>query len=74
MQRGEGGAQFFINPIDILAEYAIITELLRAALIAQSVERILGKDEVSSSNLDKSSRQKNQSLDWFFYLQFSIKA
>ena len=41
------------------------------ALIAQSVERILGKDEVSSSNLDKSSiRKAPKSLRFggFFFL------
>ena len=34
------------------------------AAIAQSVERILGKDEVSSSNLDSSSKKLLKSVDF----------
>ena len=38
------------------------------AAIAQSVERILGKDEVASSNLASSSKKKNHTdLVWFFF-------
>ena len=35
----------------------------RVAAIAQSVERILGKDEVASSNLASSSKKKHIRLD-----------
>ena len=35
----------------------------RVAAIAQSVERILGKDEVASSNLASSSKKKHIHLD-----------
>ena len=42
----------------------------RVAAIAQSVERILGKDEVASSNLASSSKKKHIRLDvllfWFW--------
>ena len=41
-----GGASFSASPIPFAA-------------VAQSVERILGKDEVSSSNLDSSSKGKH---------------
>ena len=36
----------------------IIHKLSKAAAIAQPVERILGKDEVASSNLASSSKEK----------------
>ena len=36
------------------------------AAIAQQVERILGKDEVASSNLASSSKRKDHSKEWSF--------
>ena len=37
--------------------------------MAQSVERVLGKDEVSSSNLDSSSKKSRTKVrDFSFYL------
>ena len=42
--------------LDILAFYDIIIKLIIDAVIAQSVERILGKDEVPGSNPGNSSR------------------
>ena len=39
--------------------YTIIAKLSRNAAIAQPVERILGKDEVASSNLASSSKPLN---------------
>ena len=42
------------------------------AAIAQSVERILGKDEVSSSNLDSSSKKPSSSELGFFLLYKAI--
>ena len=49
----------------------IITELsdeseTKYAAIAQSVERILGKDEVASSNLASSSKTKAHPFGWAF--------
>ena len=41
--------------LDKLRFYDIITELIANAVIAQSVERILGKDEVPGSNPGNSS-------------------
>ena len=38
------------------------------AAIAQQVERILGKDEVPSSNLGSSSKQKSQSKRTDFFV------
>ena len=38
--------------------YSIISKLSRNAAIAQPVERILGKDEVASSNLASSSKKE----------------
>ena len=40
----------------------IISESSANAAIAQPVERILGKDEVSSSNLDSSSKRSKTAL------------
>ena len=45
---------FFKKRLQSRSTCAILIEL-RCAAIAQLVERILGKDEVSSSNLDSSS-------------------
>ena len=42
----------------------------RVAAIAQSVERILGKDEVASSNLASSSKEKH--IHWDVLLFGSI--
>ena len=44
--------------------FFIIVKLNEYAAIAQSVERILGKDEVASSNLASSSKKVPKSL-WF---------
>ena len=38
------------------------------AAIAQPVERILGKDEVASSNLASSSKKKARPKGWAFFL------
>ena len=38
----------------------LLTEKIECASIAQAAERILGKDEVSSSNLDRSSKVKTR--------------
>ena len=43
------------------AEYCRILKLSKNAAIAQPVERILGKDEVASSNLASSSKAKSSS-------------
>ena len=43
-----------------------MAKLSADAAIAQSVERILGKDEVASSNLASSSKQKVHSIEWAF--------
>ena len=37
------------------------------AAIAQPVERILGKDEVASSNLASSSKKQSSQLGWLFF-------
>ena len=42
--------------------YIIVAK--RNAAIAQSVERILGKDEVASSNLASSSKEKAHPSGW----------
>ena len=47
---------------------AIISEL--SAAIAQPVERILGKDEVASSNLASSSKNKPHPLDGVYFLNW----
>ena len=55
--------KFLKKGVDILVSMVYNIEVVRRkalrnkyAAIAQSVERILGKDEVSSSNLDSSSK------------------
>ena len=41
-----------------------------SAAIAQSVERILGKDEVASSNLASSSKKRTNAIRcWFFFMR-----
>ena len=48
----------------------------RHAAMAQAVERILGKDEVSSSNLDSSSTKnphRLRSAGIFRFVSFSVK-
>ena len=54
--------------LTILYCFAIITSRWNA-VIAQMVERILGKDEVSSSNLDSSSKKSRvqSALGIFFF-------
>ena len=39
----------------------------RHAAIAQPVERILGKDEVASSNLASSSKKQSTQPGWLFF-------
>ena len=46
---------------------ATISKLSGNAAIAQSVERILGKDEVASSNLASSSKKTVIPLGWLFF-------
>ena len=43
------------------------TQAVKNAAIAQPVERILGKDEVASSNLASSSKMKRPSI-WMVFL------
>ena len=52
--------------------FFIIVKLNEYAAIAQSVERILGKDEVASSNLASSSR-KVLKPQWFWDFFFFCK-
>ena len=40
--------------------------------MAQSVERVLGKDEVSSSNLDSSSKKHRKSGAFFLFFIFAF--
>ena len=53
-------------------ERCIMQKLSRNAAIAQSVERILGKDEVASSNLASSSKKERIPLGirFLFYAAF----
>ena len=44
------------------------------AAIAQPVERILGKDEVASSNLASSSRKKHLRKQVLFSTKFALRA
>ena len=44
---------------------------VRNAAIAQQVERILGKDEVSSSNLDSSSKKRHCVVDAVVFLFYA---
>ena len=39
------------------------------AVIAQSVERVIGNDEVGSSNLPNSSKNASMNVDAFFLCQ-----
>ena len=47
--------------------FFIIIKLTESAAIAQSVERILGKDEVASSNLASSSMVLGKTHGFLFY-------
>ena len=51
--------------LDISAFYDIISKLIRNAAIAQSVERILGKDEVPGSNPGSSSKMNFREMRFF---------
>ena len=42
------------------------------AAIAQPVERILGKDEVASSNLASSSKRKPIRIGWVFFWIYGV--
>ena len=54
------GANFFQKALDKLPVSVYNGKAVRRpAAIAQSVERILGKDEVASSNLASSSKRKS---------------
>ncbi len=55
--------------LTIAPQYDIIPKLSTNAAIAQSVERILGKDEVASSNLASSPKKKTKSKDLVFFLE-----
>ena len=46
----------------------------RVAAIAQSVERILGKDEVASSNLASSSKTPDSTWNWEFFFCFAAQS
>ena len=46
----------------------IMQKLSANAAIAQSVERILGKDEVASSNLASSSKNQSIQTGWLIFL------
>ena len=50
---------FFEKGLDIFSGVIYNGKAVKNAAIAQSVERILGKDEVASSNLASSSRKKD---------------
>ena len=54
-------------------QQCIILKLSRNAAIAQPVERILGKDEVASSNLASSSKEKTIPLDGLFLLEIAAQ-
>ena len=45
---------------------------LRYAVMAQAVEHVLGKDEVTSSNLVNSSRKLHRKL-WSFFVMYMEK-
>ncbi len=51
-----------------------MARLCENAAIAQPVERILGKDEVASSNLASSSKIKPHPIGWGFILEKSSRA
>ena len=54
--------------LDILKDCVIIMELIvRDAVIAQSVERVIGNDEVGSSNLPNSSKKSTVDAVLFFF-------
>ena len=48
--------------LDIVEQAVYNTQAVKNAAIAQPVERILGKDEVASSNLASSSKIKEPSI------------
>ena len=50
--------------------YNIIIKSLNYAAMAQVVEHVLGKDEVTSSNLVSSSNKKSKSNDLLFLFVF----
>ena len=55
--------------LTFVAACAIMQKLSANAAIAQPVERILGKDEVASSNLASSSKTKAHPSGWAFVLE-----
>ena len=57
---------FLGKTLDFLASAGYNSKAVANAAIAQPVERILGKDEVASSNLASSSKIKDHSFEWSF--------
>ena len=69
-------SDFFKKVLDFLLCIEYTNEVvwcgtqIRSAAIAQSVERILGKDEVASSNLASSSKLRSHLISEFFFTFF----
>ena len=61
---GEGSTE----PLHDFTNLASSSNFIIYAAIAQSVERILGKDEVASSNLASSSKTKRPSIRMVFFV------
>ena len=74
-----GGTLFFAKSAEIgkkmldkTADPLYNLKAVKNAAIAQSVERILGKDEVASSNLASSSISKARTIrSWLFFIYAS---
>ena len=74
-----GGTLFFAKSAEIgkkmldkTANPLYNLKAVKNAAIAQSVERILGKDEVASSNLASSSIRKARTIrSWLFFIYAS---
>ena len=54
--------------------HSIMQKLSRNAAIAQPVERILGKDEVASSNLASSSKTPDSIWNREFFFCFAVQS
>ena len=74
-----GGTLFFAKSAEIgkkmldKSAYPLYNlKAVKNAAIAQSVERILGKDEVASSNLASSSKVQDQLVLDFLYISKSL--
>ena len=69
LKSGRDGESLRKN-LTIWRSYAIIYKL--SAAIAQPVERILGKDEVASSNLASSSKKEAHPKGWASFLDMTV--